>query len=127
MAYVYRGKIHDVGTTTPLDTLAVQNYPATVPAVFDPTKCGTAYGYKLHDATNTAKCQPCKDANAAYSRDYEARLKTGQVRRGFNPDACGTNRGWHRHKRHDVQACDGCESAHADYMRDYYQARKAAA
>ena len=31
--------------------------------------CGTAYGYTCHVREGSPKCQPCKDAHAAYERD----------------------------------------------------------
>ena len=34
----------------------------------DPARCGTRTGYNRHRMQGTLTCQPCRDANAAYSR-----------------------------------------------------------
>jgi hypothetical protein len=116
MGYVYRGTLRDVGPAP----VRLSSTPGPKPKVivFDPSKCGTYPGYQQHARTGTPKCQPCKDANAAYSRDYAARVKTGQVRelhRGFRDDACGTYAGYCRHLRHKVPACGPCLDASRDH------------
>lgn len=133
MAYQYRGTIHDLNDVEPEP---VQVRPVAGPKTkrrprgFNPSLCGIYAGYKQHERTGTEKCQPCKDANAAYSRDYEARLKTGQIRvigRGFNPSACGTRAGYDRHHRHNVPACGPCAEASRVYTAERRANLKAAA
>lgn len=41
--------------------------PSTAPA---PPACGTRAGYLKHGRDGTERCQPCRDAQAAYSRAY---------------------------------------------------------
>lgn len=121
MGYRYRGTLRDVSEPAPTRTPSTPG-PKPKPPVFDPDRCGTYYGYKQHEKFGIEKCQPCKDANAAVSRDYEARLKTGGVRRhgrGFRPDACGTRRGYCRHQRHKVPACAPCAEASRVYTAEY--------
>lgn len=118
MAYRYRGTNHDADVTHAPERPASTPGPKPKPITFDPTKCGTFPGYQQHRRTGTPKCQPCKDANAAYSRDYEARLKTGQVSKlgqGFNPVACGTYQGYCHHQRHNVPACNPCRQASREH------------
>lgn len=129
MAYQYKGTIHDLDEpiqTAKLRTASTPG-PKPQPYVFNPDKCGTLTGYRRHIKAKQPACQPCKTANAAASRDYEARSKLGMIRRGFNPDKCGTYAGYKRHDRTGVPACDACLSAYADYMHDYRARRKTAA
>ncbi len=37
------------------------------------SRCGTTQGYDDHKAAGTAYCQPCRDAAAAYMREYRQR------------------------------------------------------
>lgn len=126
MAYVYRGTIRDVN---PILHVAPQPAPAVKPRpapLQDVTKCGTPYGYKLHQQHGTEPCDPCRDANTAYGREYRAgkRRRTKGV---FDPSACGTHRGFMRHLRYSVELCTPCRVAKADYQAAYRAARKAAA
>lgn len=131
MAYTYKGKLRDVSAPAPAEP-RTPSTPGPKPKapVFEPSHCGTYRGYKQHEKTGTEKCQACKDANAAYSRDYEARLKTGQIQalnRGFRPDACGTYAGYCRHLRHNVPACGPCADASRAHTAQHRAKRKAAA
>jgi hypothetical protein len=140
MAYVYRGTLRDIGPERRAEIakrlreapVRTQSIPGPKPRyrLFDPSHCGTFRGYKQHEKTGTEKCQPCKDANAAYSRDYEARRKTGQVQtigRGFRADKCGTYAGYCRHRRHNVPACGPCADASRAHTAQYRANLKAAA
>jgi hypothetical protein len=37
------------------------------------SRCGTTQGYDAHRAAGTPYCQPCRDAAAAYMRQYRSR------------------------------------------------------
>jgi hypothetical protein len=43
-------------------------------------KCGTRTGYYLHRKVNEPACQPCKDAIAAYKREYLSRTPAVQAK-----------------------------------------------
>lgn len=51
----------------------------------DPDRCGTHNGYAAHNRRGETACQACKDANAAYMREYKrknrARLEQQNVQR----------------------------------------------
>jgi hypothetical protein len=123
--YVYRGTLRDVKTAAAPTRTPSTPGPKPKPRVFDPAKCGTYKGYKQHQDGDTEKCQPCKDANAAYSRAYGAR-PPGPVHRGFRPDKCGTRAGYFRHLRHGVPVCGPCAAAHAGYMAAHRAKQKPA-
>jgi hypothetical protein len=127
MGYIYKGKIHDV-EPQPAPVRAVSTPgPKPKPRGFDPSLCGTYAGYKQHERAGTEKCQPCKDANAAYSRDYQARRRAGLgLVRGFRPDQCGTYRGYCHHQRHKVPACGPCREASRLHTAKHRANRKAA-
>ena len=116
MAYVYRGTVRDI-EPEPIE-------PEKVPAVFDPSKCGTLSGYKQHRKFSTSPCQPCKDAAAKYHREYRVRAKNGETVAKFSPDRCGTLTGHRRHVRHGVALCEQCRLVWNAYKRDYYQQSK---
>lgn len=63
MVYTYRGNQPE----------SPGNKPGPVPTPFDPYLCGTPKGYKQHVKFREDKCQPCKDAYAAYQRYLRAR------------------------------------------------------
>lgn len=116
MGYVYRGDKHDVDT--PPRTNKHHG--------FDPSACGTYAGYRRHQKWGVPACQDCKDAQAAYSRDYWHHRGTRPTRIDvFDPSACGTHAGYRRHTRSDVPPCRACLTAYADYMH-HYRAKKAA-
>jgi hypothetical protein len=120
--YVYRGTQRDV-------TQPARPAPARKPKpkpVFNPEHCGTTRGYAQHIKTGTPKCQPCKDANTAYSRDYWARRKTGQLlpRKGFDPSRCGDRKGYLHHRRHKVPPCQPCREANSRHSAEYRAKRK---
>lgn len=128
MAYKWNGAPDLAVVVEPVAPTAdtPKDAPAKVPAVFDPSRCGTAPGYKQHRKFGTPPCDRCLAGNAAYSREYAARRKLRQIRRGFNPDRCGDRAGYFHHRRHGVPLCDPCAAANAAYMTDYRAARKAA-
>lgn len=45
------------------------------PKPYDPDLCGSKEGYKQHVRFRDEKCQPCKDAYAAYQREVRAGKK----------------------------------------------------
>lgn len=127
MAYRYRGTVHDLNE--PIRTI----YPARKPPQQRKdagTGCGVAIGtpagYKRHQKANENACDPCKEALAEYSRDYRAKIRSGErfVRKGFTPDRCGTYAGYIHHGRQDVPACKPCLKAYREYMADYRANRK---
>ena len=65
MAYQYRGTVRDVEPAT--------YTPPPVPAE-KPKRtlkgCGTNAGYFYHKNKGTEPCQPCRDANNAWRREY---------------------------------------------------------
>lgn len=101
MGYVYRGTIRDVEEEAPASP-----------------KCGTRAGYMEHSSKGTPKCRPCKDAHAAYMREYKRRPKMRTV--------CGTYAGYKRHKRADENPCEMCFRGYSQYMRDYRDRKLAA-
>lgn len=125
MGYQYRGTVRDLDEPI---TEAHKDKPQAKPApVFDPTKCGRYVGYKQHRQFGQDACGPCKASLAKYSRDYRARIRSGQsvVMKAFSPDACGTYAGYARHKRYELKPCAACLVAYADYMHAYRAKRRA--
>lgn len=100
MAYTYRGTIRDIEE---------EPQPPS-------PKCGSRAGYMEHITRGTEKCRPCKDAHAAYMREYKHRPKM-RIQ-------CGTYAGYKRHKRGDENPCEMCLSGYAQYMADYRDKRK---
>ena len=82
--------------------------------------CGTYSGYKSHRVRGEEACHQCKEAMAAYCREYRARIKSGEivVRKSPIPN-CGTHSGYARHLANGDTACQDCRIAHATYMRAY--------
>jgi len=121
VGYKYAGKDNDVEEPTPITRKSRTNQ-----SVFDPAKCGTYAGYRQHQKHDTPACRDCKDAQAAYSRDYHERRGGRPAPKvlTFNPDACGTYAGWTRHLRSDVKACGPCHRAWLEYRRAWRAARK---
>jgi len=97
MAYVFRG-VRDAAPVSP--------------------KCGTRAGYMEHIKFKTEKCQPCKDAHAAYKREY--------IRRPTMRIQCGTYAGYKRHKRADENPCEMCLRGYSKYMADYREKKQRA-
>jgi len=93
--------------------------------------CGTRSGYEVHRKGKETPCQPCKDAENAYSREYRARIRQGMTpATTFSTDACGTRAGYRRHLRHHVPACAPCKAANTEYSlrwSDHRKAKRAAA
>ncbi len=122
MGYQYRGTIRDIeeeSTPTPAPRLGV----------FDPSKCGTYAGYRQHQKYGLMPaCRPCKDAQAAYSRDYIERRggRTAPAIREFQPGACGTYAGYARHLRSEVPPCADCHRAWLEYRRAWRSRKRAA-
>lgn len=87
--------------------------------------CGTYSGYKAHKTRGDEACHSCKEALAAYCREYRARLKDGGIT-PRRPSSCGSHTGYTAHKVRGDKACEPCLIAHATYMRAYNAARKAA-
>jgi DNA (cytosine-5)-methyltransferase 1 len=112
----YAGKVHDVELA----------HTPTAPASFDPSKCGTMSGYKQHRKFGIAPCQPCKDAAAAYHRDYLVRARNGETVAKFLPDRCGSMTGYRRHMRHGVPVCVACRAVRNEWKRGYYAQQKVA-
>lgn len=46
------------------------------PPTIDPDRCGTHRGYAGHTRRGERSCQECKDANAAYMREYKRKNST---------------------------------------------------
>lgn len=102
---------------------------AKITKSFDPSKCGTYAGYKQHGRYNVPACDPCKDAQAAYSREYYdqigGRLKpdvpsTQKRGLGKNPkhgSGCGTYNGYSAHIRKGTPVCEPCRDARRAYKR----------
>ena len=121
MAYTYRGTIRDIEEEP-------QPVFRTV-GEFDPAKCGTYAGYRAHQKYKVPACRECKDAQAAYSRDYIERCG-GRPRlapREFQPGACGTYAGYARHLRSPVPPCPECHKAWLEYRREWHARKKAGA
>ena len=92
------------------------------------TYCGTRTGYAIHKRGKEKACQPCKEAENAYSREYRRKIHNGLLTppTPFNPDACGTMTGYRRHQRHRVTICQPCRDAH-NICKAKYRANKKAA
>jgi hypothetical protein len=108
-----------------------------VTRVFDPSKCGTYAGYRQHDRYNVPTCDPCKDAMAAYSRDYYDRIggrpkpevpstvKRGPGKNPKHGSGCGTYNGYGAHHRAGTPVCDPCKEARRAYRKERDRAVKA--
>jgi len=122
MGYKYRGTVRDIEEQA-IEAPEPESKPAPV---FDPSKCGRYVGYKQHRHFGQEACPPCKASLAKYSRDYRARVRSGQsvVMKTFSPDKCGSYAGYAAHLRHQAPHCQPCLVAHADYMHAYRAKRK---
>lgn len=131
MAYTYRGTNRDTLDPTPA------RRPAVGKGEFNPDRCGTYSGYRQHQTHKSPACQPCKDAMAAYSREYYERIggrpkvavksdrKRGPGKNPRNGSGCGTYNGHAAHKRAGTPACEPCKEALRAYKREREQARAA--
>jgi hypothetical protein len=131
MAYQYRGTNRDTLETEPA------RRPAAPKGTFNPERCGTYSGYRQHQQSRTRACQPCKDAQSAYTRDYyekrggRPKVAIPSTRKrsvGKNPkngSGCGTYNGHAAHKRAGTPACAPCLDALREYKRAREQARAA--
>ena len=119
MAYKYRGTVRDVEEEQPNRQRI---------GAFDQAKCGTYAGDRAHQTDCVPACQDCKDAQAAYTRDYIERRGGWPQRTDaeFKPGACGTYAGYMRHKRSSGKTCTKCREAYTGYMREYRAQRRAA-
>ena len=73
-------------------------------------RCGTPSGYDRHRRKGEPTCRPCKDAQAAKTRERYWRLrKPSQPRR--DAAQCGTRSGYARHLRTGERACAACRAA----------------
>jgi hypothetical protein len=70
--------------------------------------CGTATAYSRHLRYGEEPCQPCRDANAAKSREEHAR---GAVRTDLPPIKHGTPQGARQHWYRKVPICEPCRQA----------------
>jgi hypothetical protein len=72
--------------------------------------CGTAAAYRRHSKKGEIPCQACKNAYAAYKRDYNGR--TGRTKNhGYNRTRpSGTSRNWHQQQR---------ENAYREYVKQW--------
>ena len=83
--------------------------------------CGTRTGFAIHKQGGEKPCQPCRDAENAYSREYQRKVYNGILTPAapFNPDACGTMPGYRRHRRRRVPVCEPCKAARKVYDAPY--------
>lgn len=120
MGYVYGGTEFDAHLPVPEKPKPKRD---PKPAPQDPKACGTYAGYRRHIKAKEPTCQPCKDANAAYARDYDVRNKAGRIKKGWTPDKCGTVAGWNLHNRHAYPMCAACRDAYRVY-RNAHRAKQ---
>lgn len=88
--------------------------------------CGTRTGFAIHKASGKDPCQPCREAENKYSREYRLKVHHGILSPAtpFNPDACGTMRGYRRHLRHRITACQPCKDANAVFSLKWKETRR---
>lgn len=106
MAYQYRGKLR-----------GIEPEP-------DASKCGTYAGYRQHRRDQEPVCDPCRTAQAEYSRDYHRRT-SGKApedritpRRGKGKaGGCGTHAGHAAHRRLGTKPCEPCRLAYNAYKK----------
>lgn len=75
-----------------------------------PAPCGTAAAYRRHSKLGETPCKACRDAYAAYKRDYTRRTgrTKGQGNRRTRP--IGASRHWHQQQR---------EKAYREYVKQW--------
>lgn len=78
--------------------------------------CGTTSGLSAHKRRGEPPCPACKDAGAAYQRDYYRRRHPDAGTR--RPVAvCGTRAGYLRHLRAGETTCPACRASEAERYR----------
>lgn len=85
-----------------------------------PIKHGTYSGACAHRHRGIPLCEPCREAERAYAREYNSKVASGDhtpVAR--EPVKCGTRAGYFRHRRKGEKACKPCRVANAEAMREY--------
>lgn len=114
MTYQYRGTIRDVEEPAPKRRTKPQG-------TFNPDACGTYAGYRRHQRHKIPFCEPCREAQRSYDRDYTERYRTGQLppQRTFQPEKCGTVAGHAQHYRHGTERCQPCKTAWREYLKDW--------
>lgn len=68
MGYQYRGTNHDV----PANLSLISARPRKS---FDPSKCGTKAGFRMHQRYDEPLCDGCRKAQADYMRTYNQARK----------------------------------------------------
>ena len=112
--YVWKGKPEEDAPKKP----ATQRITTSI--------CGTHSGYQAHLYYRQEACRPCKEAQAAYHREYRQRAKRGEITpRAQLVDNCGTNAGYMRHIRRGVDACQPCRTAHSKYTSGHKRRQRA--
>ena len=75
-----------------------------------PAPCGTAAAYRRHSKLGETPCQACRDAYAAYKRDYTRRTGRTKGRANVKTRPDGSSRHWHQQQR---------EKAYKDYVKQW--------
>lgn len=117
--YVYRGTERDAH-------LPIEEQKKKLGRIPGPRNCGTRSGYVTHRKKKEPACQPCKDANQAYSIDYNERVANRQIKKGWTDEKCGTLAGYKAHYRHAMPMCEPCRQANRDRCRESREAKRAA-
>lgn len=89
------------------------------------SKCGERRGYQAHINRGEEACRPCKDAKAAYSKEYRRRKKLGLPTKTLTP--CGTPGALKRHYQNREPACEACLAvgrSYPSYQRKYKPKRR---
>lgn len=76
-----------------------------------PAPCGTAAAYRRHSKLGETPCQACRNAYAAYKRDYNRRSgRTPIIQRSRRTRPPGTNPRWHTQQR---------QKAYREYVKQW--------
>ena len=88
-----------------------------------PIKHGTYAGARAHRGRGIPLCEPCKEAEREYNREYRRKITAGDhTPAKAKPAECGTRAGYKRHYRKGEKACKECRNANAAASRKYREA-----
>lgn len=81
---------------------------------------GTRAGAHLHRIRGVPLCEPCKEAERAYQREYRRKVASGEHIPVKQVTArCGTTSGAAVHRRRGEDVCEACKAAERAYKREY--------
>lgn len=124
--------------------------PTAAPRRRPEAECGTPAGLRRHRNLQESSCEPCREAERVYQRNYRARRRAAAqpppaaerprrtslppeplepepetppppTRGGRPRPPCGTRSGYQSHGRHGEQPCPACRDANAAAQRVYQE------